>query len=84
MKHQTIVVVTAEWDDEASVWVATSEDESIGLVTEAPSLDELKDRVIAVLPELLRDNLRQEDDNLEDLLQVCLQSQHSVGRSYAH
>ncbi|WP_305986452.1 DUF1902 domain-containing protein [Roseibium sp. MMSF_3544] len=58
MKHQTIVVVTAEWDDEASVWVATSEDENIGLVTEAETLDELKDRALVVLPELIQDNLQ--------------------------
>ncbi|WP_051644654.1 DUF1902 domain-containing protein [Labrenzia sp. DG1229] len=59
-KHQTIVVVTAEWDEEASVWVATSEDEKIGLVTEAPTLDELKDRVLTVLPNLIQDNLSDE------------------------
>jgi predicted RNase H-like HicB family nuclease len=47
--------VTAQWDDEASVWVATSED-IVGLVTEAPTLDQLLERVVAVAPELLDDN----------------------------
>ena len=47
--------VTASWDDEAQVWVATSED-VLGLVTEARSLDDLYARVLAVTPELLRDN----------------------------
>ena len=48
-------LVTAQWDDEASVWVATSED-IIGLVTEASTLDELFQRVVSVAPELLADN----------------------------
>ena len=48
-------VVTAQWDDEASVWVATSSD-IVGLVTEASTLDELFQRVVAVAPELLAAN----------------------------
>jgi hypothetical protein len=48
-------VVTAQWDDEAEVWVATSEDVP-GLVTEAATLDTLYARVVAVVPELLEDN----------------------------
>nr|WP_314262164.1 DUF1902 domain-containing protein [uncultured Devosia sp.] len=47
--------VTVFWDDEAHVWVATSED-IVGLVTESASLDELYARVVAVTPELLDDN----------------------------
>jgi len=48
-------LVTAAWDDEARVWVATSEDIP-GLVTEAKTLDDLYARVVAVAPELLEDN----------------------------
>lgn len=48
-------VVTAEWDDEARVWVATSDDIP-GLVTEAATLDDLFGRVVQVAPELLDDN----------------------------
>jgi predicted RNase H-like HicB family nuclease len=48
-------VVTAEWDDEGEVWVATSDDIP-GLVTEAKSLEALLQRVSAVAPELLEDN----------------------------
>ena len=48
-------LVTAQWDDEAGVWVATSDD-IVGLATEAPTLDELFRRVVAVAPELLADN----------------------------
>lgn len=47
--------VTAFWDDEAKVWVATSDDVP-GLVTEARTLDALVERVHAVAPELLDDN----------------------------
>jgi predicted RNase H-like HicB family nuclease len=53
MQHK--FVVTAEWDDEAGVWVATSDDIP-GLVTEAATLDALLERVMAVAPELLEDN----------------------------
>lgn len=49
------LIVTAQWDDEASIWVATSDDIP-GLVTEAESLDTLLERVLAVAPELLEDN----------------------------
>ena len=48
-------VVTAEWDDEGEVWVATSDDIP-GLVTQAKSLELLLERVMAVAPELLEDN----------------------------
>jgi predicted RNase H-like HicB family nuclease len=47
--------VSAAWDDEAKVWVATSDDVP-GLVTEARTLDALVERVHAVAPELLDDN----------------------------
>jgi hypothetical protein len=48
-------VVTAFFDEEASVWVATSDDVP-GLSTEARTLDALIERVNAVVPELLHDN----------------------------
>lgn len=47
--------VTAEWDGEAGVWVATSDDLP-GLVSEAETLERLLDRVKAVAPELIADN----------------------------
>jgi predicted RNase H-like HicB family nuclease len=48
-------IVSAFWDDEAKVWVATSDDIP-GLTTEASTLDALVERVNAVAPELLEDN----------------------------
>ena len=55
MKAQGIFVVHATWDDEAKVWVVTSEDVS-GLVTEASSLDKLIPKLKAMIPELLDAN----------------------------
>ena len=49
---QIRIVVRAIWDDEAEVWVATSEDVP-GLVTESASLDDLMRRCEELVPELL-------------------------------
>lgn len=48
-------VINVIWDDEASVWVATSEDIP-GLVLEAGSFDALLERVRFAIPELLELN----------------------------
>lgn len=45
-------VVNFTWDDEAAVWVATSEDIP-GLVLESGSFDALVERVRMAAPELL-------------------------------
>lgn len=47
--------VTASWDDEAGVWVAESEDVP-GLVTEAPTIDRLVEKLQAMIPEMLELN----------------------------
>lgn len=47
--------IRAEWDDEARVWYATSEDIP-GLVTEAPSIEALVERLRAIIPELMELN----------------------------
>lgn len=44
--------VKAFWDDEAGVWVGTSEDVP-GLCVEAPTLEELTDAADGLIPELL-------------------------------
>lgn len=44
--------VNAFWDDEASVYVATSDDVP-GLVTEADSVDHLVEKLKCMIPELL-------------------------------
>ncbi len=51
-EEPTMLDVRAEWDDEALVWVATSDDVP-GLVTEAPSIEALVDHLRIIIPELM-------------------------------
>ena len=46
---------TPEWDADASVWVATSDDVP-GLVTESDTLEALQSKVQIMVPELLEAN----------------------------
>jgi len=52
---QKIYFVRAEWDDEAKVWVATSDDVP-GLATEAETMEELSKKLEVKIPELLKEN----------------------------
>lgn len=54
MKHATIIV-RADWDEEAGVWVASSDDVA-GLALEAPTLEELRDKVLPALCDLIELN----------------------------
>jgi predicted RNase H-like HicB family nuclease len=47
--------IQADWDPEAAVWVATSEDVP-GLATEAESLEALTAKLRVMIPELLEAN----------------------------
>ena len=47
--------VRAEWDEEARVWVATSDDVP-GLATEADTMEALVDKLKVMIPELLEAN----------------------------
>lgn len=78
-------LVTAQWDDEAGVWVATSDDIP-GLVTEAATLDDLLKRIAAVAPELMEDNahLLNEVTHPGELLDVCILSQLRMDGNHAH
>jgi hypothetical protein len=49
------IIVKATWDDEASVWVAETDDIQ-GLSTEAETLEALRDKVLAMIRELLELN----------------------------
>ena len=55
MKKPKPLIVNATWDDEAKVWVATSNDIA-GLATEADSLDAMVKKLKAIIPELLDAN----------------------------
>ena len=48
------IVVTADWDPEASVWVATSRDLR-GLVTEADSVEALRAKLPGMVLDLLEE-----------------------------
>jgi hypothetical protein len=50
------IVVRAEWDPEAHVFVVTESDDVPGLVAEAPTLDELQAKLRILIPELLELN----------------------------
>lgn len=50
-----ILFIRAEWDAEANVWVATSDDVP-GLVTEADTLEVLSAKLAAMVPDLLDAN----------------------------
>lgn len=56
-----VINVIANWDIEAKVWVAESED--IPLVTEAATVEAL----LAKLPGILEDLLEDEDDGQKDI-----------------
>ena len=50
-----VLFVRAEWDAEANVWVATSDDVP-GLATEAETLEQLSLKLDVMVPELLDAN----------------------------
>ena len=54
--------VRTEWDNEAAVWVATSDDVP-GLATEADTMERLISKLKVMIPELLELNGIQEDSD---------------------
>lgn len=53
-------VINFKWDDEANVWIATSDDVP-GLVLESGSFDALLERTRTTVPELLALNLSEDN-----------------------
>jgi predicted RNase H-like HicB family nuclease len=49
------ITVNAEWDPEALVWVATSDDVP-GLVAEATSIEKLRPKLLAMISDLIELN----------------------------
>ena len=49
------IVVNAIWDEEAAVWVAVSDDLP-GLVAEAPDQEQLMNKLLKMIPDLLEDD----------------------------
>ena len=68
--------IVCVWDAESRIWTAESVDLP-GLVTEAPTVPDLIQRVMDVAPELIEDNLlggKSKDDFLVNLLPVYQQT----------
>lgn len=61
-------IINVAWDDEAAVWIATSDDVP-GLVLESGSFDALVERVRVAVPELLELNKK------PSVLSILLNSQ---------
>jgi hypothetical protein len=55
--------IRAEWDEEAMVWVATSDDVP-GLATEAVTMEALIEKLKVMIPELLMANNAAIDDEV--------------------
>lgn len=67
--------IRADWDDEAKVWVATSE-EVLGLATEADTIPALIEKLGRILPELLVENGQLDaTDGLPDV-PFCVMHEH--------
>ena len=49
---QKVFTIRAEWDSDASIWSATSDD-VVGLATEADSIEVLFNKLSSMLPELM-------------------------------
>jgi hypothetical protein len=49
------IIVKAEWDSQALVWTATSDDVP-GLVAESPSMEKLRPKVMLMIEELIELN----------------------------
>jgi predicted RNase H-like HicB family nuclease len=60
----TVYQVHADWDPEADVWVATSDDVP-GLATEASTIETLREKLRTMIPELLKANQLIAGDQLE-------------------
>jgi hypothetical protein len=51
-----IIYVWAKWDDEARVWY-TAESSIRGVITEAETLEKLRERLVLLIPDFLEDQM---------------------------
>jgi len=68
-------MVRCEWDPDAPLWVATSDDVP-GLATGADTLDELIEKLKAVIPELLDANGLLQPDQQGDIPFAIIAERH--------
>ena len=72
-----VLRVQAEWDPEAEVWVATSDDVP-GLATEAETIERLTEKLRTLIPELLEANRLLSDPRQEVVFELTSHRQESV------
>jgi hypothetical protein len=55
-----VVKFEAAWDDEAQVWWANADEDDVGIATEAPTIEALRERLKLIVPDVLEttDELR--------------------------
>lgn len=70
MSQELCIKVYARWDDEAKVYHAWSDDIP-GLATEAETLEQLKEKLCVIVPELIELNDHSPFDNHKDV-PLCL------------
>lgn len=68
------ILVRAKWDEDARVWVATSDDVP-GLVTEAENQEVLLEKLKVMIPELLDLNQSVLDNDLPEVPLVVMSEQ---------
>ena len=56
MEKSSLYIVDASWDASAGGWVATSDNKVLGLATEAPTIEQLTQKLRFIIPELLQLN----------------------------
>ena len=77
--HPKPLSIRAEWDDEARVWVATSDDVP-GIATEENTLEGLIEKLKVLIPELLAANDTLPEDTVPfELLSRRFETAHRPG-----
>jgi hypothetical protein len=74
--------VRAEWDDQAGVWIATSEDVP-GLCCQEATFEDLVNTVVALVPDLLIANHIVEASQLEEVPVHVIAEHRAVARLVA-
>ncbi|MDQ1270189.1 MAG: hypothetical protein QG618_1499 [Thermodesulfobacteriota bacterium] len=69
--------IRAEWDDEADVWVASSED-VLGLATESATLEGLIEKLKVMIPELLEANGEDVEQETPFVVDNAIKSRHTA------
>jgi predicted RNase H-like HicB family nuclease len=67
---RSIVIVRAAWDDEAKVWYVEDSDVP-GLATEADTIDELRQKILVRIDDLLEDAPDRPDELAVELIAIA-------------